>query len=239
MEGIINQILQSTNEISKAISEIPAVLGKPNWIEILLTVGLTSLFAILGTLLGTKKGAQFAQNNEKEKIEWNSLINYFEIVNTYYYEIKMIIIDIEDLSKIPAYILNEIDDKVECKNYNDFHLIKEDIQALRQTIQKLDIKESKDGSDYKQSYINKADRILNFDLFGKINANYKVRASCYYPFVSQKLIDTGEIFYKELEIARKNLLIEFNIYDFENRLGSYVEEIQIEIKKLKQSNKAG
>lgn len=233
MEDLLNQILQSTNEIPKTISEISTVLGKPNWIEILLTVGLTSVFAILGTLLGTKKGAQFAQNNEKEKIEWNSLISYFEIVNTYYYEIKSIIIDIEDLSKIPAYILNEIDEEVECKNYNDFHLIKEDIQALRQTIQELVIKESKDGSDYKQSYINKADRILNFDLFGRINADYKIKSSCYYPFISQKLIETGETFYNELEIARKNLMINFNIYDFEKRLSSYVEEIKIEIEKLK------
>lgn len=196
-------------------------------IQLLISSGL----GILGTVLGYC----IAFRQQKKEFLWNCYLKYLQALNVSLYKIRNIIIELEDLEKIPALILNQADNKCEFKTWKDFELIKEDVFELRKTIKNLDIKENEDYMNqmYKENYIIKANDILYFDKFTEIYSEWTLNVSRYYHLISKELRVKNDELLTELFEASKNRMKDFDIREYERKLSNYVEQINEHIDSFK------
>lgn len=196
----------------------------------LISVICTGLFTILAGIVGYF----ISLKNEKSLFVWNCYIKYLETVNKYHVEFLKILFDLEDLTKLPVFIMKEPSQIVEFTNKHDFYVIREDIIEMKKTMENLKIDEKNEflNSLYKSKYIEKVNSVINYDIFTTIAMDFKLNSANYSFFVSPKVRNIGNKLYYEILDARKNEMREFDIRAYEERISLFESEIEKELTKF-------
>lgn len=195
-------------------------MGKANLLSIICTGIFTILAGIIGYFISLK--------NEKSRFVWNCYIQYLETVNKYHVGFLKVIFVLEDLEKLPVFIMKEPSQIVEFTNKHNFYVVREDVIEMKKTMENLKIDETNNFLDslYKSKYIEKVNSVINYDIFTDLAMDFKLQSANYSFFVSSKLRNIGNQLYYEILDARKKEMREFDIIAYEEKISSF--EVQIE-----------
>ena len=195
-------------------------MGNSNLLSIICTGIFTILAGIIGYFISLK--------NEKSRFVWNCYIQYLETVNKYHVGFLKVIFDLEDLEKLPVFIMKEPSQIVEFTNKHNFYVVREDVIEMKKTMENLKIDETNNFLDslYKSKYIEKVNSVINYDIFTDLAMDFKLQSANYSFFVSSKLRNIGNQLYYEILDARKKEMREFDIIAYEEKISSF--EVQIE-----------
>ena len=198
--------------------------------EKFLSIFFTGLFTILAGIIGY----WISLRNEKKRFIWDCYVAYLETVNIFHIEFLKILIDLEDLEKLPVFLMKEASQIVEFTNRKNFYYVREDAIEMNKTMKSLQINETNDvlQAHYKLKYIDKVKKLTDYDIFTTMATEFKRNSARYSFFISSELRNIGNQLYYDVVNARKNEMREFDIWAFEEKISNFESNIEEELTKL-------
>lgn len=231
MEDLINQISTNSTDIVERLTDITNAISEIQIWPIIINITIPCIFTLICVFISS----YIEKRRGDKNFIWTCYIEYLKILKKLTEEIAIIILELEDLEKIPVFIFQQPDEKVEFKNKNDFFYVREDAYEMKKTMMNYEIKESDEPKifEYYKKYIEKVNDIVDFDKFSKICCNYNIQALSYECFISENIRKTGDRIISEILDARKNEMRHFDIYECKEKLKNFEELVEKEIIKLK------
>lgn len=231
MEELFNQISTNSTDIVKKLTDITDAISKPQILPIIINITIPCIFTFICVFISSNIEKRRSQKN----YIWTCHIEYLKIIKQLSEEMSNLILEMEDLEKIPVFMFNEPNEKVNFKNKHDFFCVKDDAFELKKTMLSSVLKESEEPklSEYQNKYIEKVNDLVDFDKFSKICYSYKIQAASYYCFISENLRNIGDEICSKILEARKNEMRNFDIYEYEKKLKDFEKMVEKEIFKMK------